>query len=126
MDVGALKNFLVEFTPNCESKMVAELRVTVVNNPFEDNVIQLVGEGYKENVTIDNIHYHDNGVMTTQQLRAKSAIEFDGDEVISELNETSITLKLCNSLKLSASFVFLDTIRCLVLYIISKNDLRSN
>lgn len=84
MDVGALKNFLVEFTPTCESKIAAELRVTVVNNPFEDNVIQLIGEGYKESVTIDNIHCHDNMMTSQQQLRASSAIEFDGDEVISK------------------------------------------
>ena len=84
MDVGALKNFLVEFTPTCESKIAAELRVTMVNNPFEDNVIQLIGEGYKESVTIDNIHCHDNMMTSQQQLRASSAIEFDGDEVISK------------------------------------------
>jgi len=76
-------NFLVEFMPKTVSKMAAELRISVVNNPFEDNVIQLIGEGYKESVTIDNIHCHDN--MTSQlQLRCSSAIEFDGDEVISK------------------------------------------
>ena len=81
LNVGASMSFLVEFTPHITGKMAAELRITVVDNPFEDNVIQLVGEGYKQSVTIDNIHCHDS---TQTMQRAISAIEFDGDEVISK------------------------------------------
>jgi hydrocephalus-inducing protein len=33
----------------------------VVDNQYEDSVIQLVGEGYQDDITLDNIHSVDNG-----------------------------------------------------------------
>ena len=48
--------FFVEFTPTEKRKIPAELRLTVVDNPFEDTVIKLLGEGFEEEVTLDNIH----------------------------------------------------------------------
>lgn len=85
LGVGASMSFLVEFTPHITGKIAAEIRITVVDNPFEDNVIQLVGQGYKQSVTIDNIHCHDS---TQTMQRAISAIEFDGDEVISKFRNS--------------------------------------
>ena len=49
-------NFFVEFTPSETKKIAAEMRLSVVDNPFEDATIQLLGEGFEEEVTIDNIH----------------------------------------------------------------------
>ena len=49
-------NFVVEFTPKVAEKMCADIRLSVVNNPFENTSIQLVGEGYSQDVTIDNIN----------------------------------------------------------------------
>lgn len=58
--------------------MAAELRFTVVNNPFEDNVIQLIGEGYEECVTIDNIQ----SPVDVLFLENESNVSFKGDEVM--------------------------------------------
>ena len=74
VSVGTTINFLVEFAPKTSSKMAAELRFSVVNNPFEENVIQLIGEGYEECVTIDNIHSPLDVI--------ERDVLFEGDEVI--------------------------------------------
>jgi hydrocephalus-inducing protein len=34
----------------------ATLQITVTDNQFEDTLVQLIGEGYLEDVTIDNLH----------------------------------------------------------------------
>jgi hydrocephalus-inducing protein len=31
------------------------MRLAVVDNPYEDSTLQLVGEGYMDDVTLDNI-----------------------------------------------------------------------
>ena len=75
-------DFLVEFMPKTPTKMAAELRLSVLNNPFEDNVIQLIGEGYQDSVTIDNIHCSHDNVVATFQHAPSPDIEFSGEEVI--------------------------------------------
>ncbi|XP_057292027.1 hydrocephalus-inducing protein-like [Hydractinia symbiolongicarpus] len=54
-EVGEIIQLSVQFSPHVVAKMVADIRLSVVNNPFEDTTIQLFGEGYEEEVTIDNI-----------------------------------------------------------------------
>lgn len=76
--VGENIKFLVDFQPKASTKMAAELRFSVLNNPFEENVIQLVGEGYEESVTIDNIHSSVDHVFDDDQ----SNVMFEGDEVV--------------------------------------------
>ena len=34
----------------------ANMKLTVINNQYEDSVVQLVGEGYEDDITLDNIH----------------------------------------------------------------------
>ena len=41
--------------PTSICKLVGEIRLCVHDNPYEETVVQLMGEGYKEDVTIDNI-----------------------------------------------------------------------
>ena len=55
-NVGAAMRFLVDFTPSEKKRISAEIRVSVVDNPFEDSTIQLLGEGFEEEITVDNIH----------------------------------------------------------------------
>ena len=47
--------FAVQCKPTLTDKAIGEIRFTVRDNPYEQNVLQLLGEGYKEDVTIDNI-----------------------------------------------------------------------
>lgn len=56
VDVGESASFSVKFTPvNCHRSQ-AHLRMTVLNNQYEDSVVQMVGEGYEDEITLDNIH----------------------------------------------------------------------
>ena len=32
------------------------MKLTVINNQYEDSVVQMVGEGYEDDITLDNIH----------------------------------------------------------------------
>lgn len=36
--------------------MEGKIHLSVVDNPYEETNIQLVGEGYEDDFTIDNIH----------------------------------------------------------------------
>ena len=56
LNAGETSNFIVEFTPSEKKRISAEVRLSVVDNPFEDAVIKLLGEGFEEEVTLDNIH----------------------------------------------------------------------
>lgn len=71
-EVGETIQLFVQFSPHVVAKMVADIRLSVVNNPFEDTTIQLFGEGYEEEVTIDNIQ-----VLVEQD-------EVDVDEIFDE------------------------------------------
>lgn len=36
--------------------MAGTLHLSVINNQYEDTVIHMVGEGYEDDITLDNIH----------------------------------------------------------------------
>ncbi len=55
INVGEAATFNVTFTPQNIQRSQAHIRLTVVNNQYEDSVIQLVGEGYEDDITLDNI-----------------------------------------------------------------------
>ena len=56
INVGETATFDVAFQPKLAQRSAAHVRLTVVNNQYEDSVIQLIGEGYEDDITIDNIH----------------------------------------------------------------------
>ena len=47
--------FEVIYKPNAPQRSQANLKVTVTDNQYEDSVIQMVGEGYEDDITLDNI-----------------------------------------------------------------------
>lgn len=53
--MGHSAEFRVEFTPSSSGRHVGELKLSVMDNPYEEGLIQLIGEGYEDDVTIDNI-----------------------------------------------------------------------
>ena len=53
--MGKTADFSIELNPSLVGRMVGEVRLTVVDNPYEESIIQLIGEGYQDEVTIDNI-----------------------------------------------------------------------
>ena len=56
LNVGEKAAFDVSFTPSAVQRSQGNIRLTVINNQYEDSVVQLVGEGYEDEVTLDNIH----------------------------------------------------------------------
>ena len=56
VNVGEKAMFEVTFKPSGVQRSQAHLHLTVIDNQFEDSVIQLVGEGYEDDITLDNIH----------------------------------------------------------------------
>lgn len=44
------------FKPTLAQRVEGRIHLSVVNNPCEETDIQLVGEGYEDDFTLDNIH----------------------------------------------------------------------
>lgn len=55
LKVSKCIEFAVQCKPTLTDKVIAEIRFSVRNNPYEESVLQLLGEGYKEDVSVDNI-----------------------------------------------------------------------
>ena len=55
--------------------MAGILHLSVINNQYEDTVIHMVGEGYEDDITLDNIH----GLVATSSPESS-----DVSEVIEE------------------------------------------
>lgn len=56
VNVGETVAFNVNFCPNAVQRSQAHVRVTVIDNQYEDSVIQLVGEGYEDEISLDKIN----------------------------------------------------------------------
>lgn len=48
--------FNVVYTASSTGRSAAQVRIAVTDNQFENQLIQLVGESYHDDVTLDNIH----------------------------------------------------------------------
>ncbi|NXA22511.1 HYDIN protein, partial [Ibidorhyncha struthersii] len=53
---GELAEFDVLFKPTLAQRVEGKIHLSVVDNPYEETDIQLVGEGYEDDFTLDNIH----------------------------------------------------------------------
>ncbi|NXL83544.1 HYDIN protein, partial [Alectura lathami] len=53
---GESAEFDVLFKPSLPQRVEGKIHLSVVGNPYEDTNIQLVGEGYEDDFTLDNIH----------------------------------------------------------------------
>ncbi|NXG37545.1 HYDIN protein, partial [Dromaius novaehollandiae] len=53
---GESAEFDVLFKPNLAQRVEGKIRLSVVDNPYEETSILLVGEGYQDDFTLDNIH----------------------------------------------------------------------
>ena len=56
VNVGSCATFDVEFGPAVTHRFQAHVRLSVIDNQYEDSIIQLVGEGYEDDITLDNVH----------------------------------------------------------------------
>nr|XP_012627881.1 hydrocephalus-inducing protein homolog isoform X3 [Microcebus murinus] len=62
----------VLFYPKKIGRMKGSIRLSVVDNPYEETVIYMVGEGYEDDITLDNIH----GLLTPSSLDTTHLSEF--------------------------------------------------
>lgn len=53
---GETAEFDVVFQAQNVGRMTGTIHLSVVNNQYEDTIIHLVGEGYEDDITLDNIH----------------------------------------------------------------------
>ena len=56
VNVGEKATFDVLFCPTVPQRSQAQIKLSVIDNQYEDSIIALVGEGYEDDVTLDNIH----------------------------------------------------------------------
>ncbi|KAI9203105.1 uncharacterized protein BJ171DRAFT_600257 [Polychytrium aggregatum] len=50
-----MRSFELLFTPRSIRKVESDIRIRVIDNNFEDIVVQLAGEGYMDDLTFDNL-----------------------------------------------------------------------
>ncbi|NXL46323.1 HYDIN protein, partial [Podilymbus podiceps] len=74
---GELAEFDVLFKPTLAQCVEGKIHLSVVGNPYEETNIQLVGEGYEDDFTLDNIH----GLVTDSKEDAEGNLEEDIIEV---------------------------------------------
>ncbi|KAK3085440.1 hypothetical protein FSP39_003318 [Pinctada imbricata] len=91
VNVGEKAMFDVTFKPGGIQRSQAHLHLTVIDNQFEDSVIQLVGEGYEDDITLDNIH------------SVEEAIEIDMEE--GNMAEDDITAAKPNLIRFGDCFI---------------------
>ncbi|XP_042303381.1 LOW QUALITY PROTEIN: hydrocephalus-inducing protein homolog [Sceloporus undulatus] len=74
---GESAEFDVVFQPNLTQRIEGVIHLSIVDNQYEETNIQMVGEGYQDDVTLDNIR----GLVTdidkgsTEEQREESAAE---------------------------------------------------
>ncbi|XP_048461536.1 hydrocephalus-inducing protein homolog [Rhincodon typus] len=56
LNSGEEAKFDVSFQPTLAQRLDGALYLTVLNNQFEDTIIRLIGEGFQDDITFDNIH----------------------------------------------------------------------
>nr|XP_033799169.1 hydrocephalus-inducing protein homolog isoform X3 [Geotrypetes seraphini] len=57
LNVGESAEFDVLFIPCLPQHFEATIRLSVLDNQYEENMVHLVGEGYQDDLTLDHIHY---------------------------------------------------------------------
>ncbi|XP_067327017.1 hydrocephalus-inducing protein homolog [Anolis sagrei] len=55
LPVGESAEFEVVFHPSLTQRLEGQIRLSILDNQYEETRIQMVGEGYQEDVTLDNI-----------------------------------------------------------------------
>lgn len=61
------------FKPTLAQRVEGKISLSVVNNPFEETNILLVGEGYEDDFTLDNIH----GLVADSKETTEDSLEED-------------------------------------------------
>ena len=93
-------SFMVVCAPHSIQTYQASLQLTVTDNQFEDTLVQMVGEGYMEDVVFENLHSLvgtseiEDDVMADEEVSALkcNAISF-GDVYVNDKKQLLFTMK---------------------------------
>ncbi|XP_078257666.1 hydrocephalus-inducing protein homolog [Rhinoraja longicauda] len=107
LNSGEEATFDVEFQPTMTRRLEGALYLTVFNNQYEDIIIHLVGEGYQDDITLDNIHEllrNDGKVNITTFLEDKEIEGCSAREIGTHLvlDEVAKTIFFVHNFKLLA------------------------
>ena len=80
LETGETRKCVVRFSPKNEKKYKGDLRLRVKDNMFERQNIQLIGEGYKDDIFISNIR----GMVGEQQTEMEQVLPevFEGKIIL--------------------------------------------
>ena len=108
--IGAKAKFKVTFAPTAPSRSIGGVKIRVDNNPYEDTVVQLIGEAYDEPISISNVrsysHFNETPVpkaptgaqavavreIDERNEPAKAQIMNFGDVTLGELSTLSFDI----------------------------------
>ncbi|CAH1779299.1 unnamed protein product [Owenia fusiformis] len=82
VNVGDTANFEVIYGPTASVRSQGNIRLSVVNNQYEDSIVQIVGEGYEDDITLDNIH----SIATTADPENQEGNNADDDVAAAKSN----------------------------------------
>uniref|UniRef100_A0A7M4E0K8 HYDIN axonemal central pair apparatus protein n=1 Tax=Crocodylus porosus TaxID=8502 RepID=A0A7M4E0K8_CROPO len=74
---GESVEFDVFFKPSMAQRVEGRIHLLVVDNQYEETNIQMVGEGYQDDITLDNIH----GLVDSIEENAEGQLE---DDIVEE------------------------------------------
>lgn len=60
--------------------MAGNIHLSVINNRYEETVIHMVGEGYEDDITLDNIH----GLVASSSQEASDISEIIEDSTMED------------------------------------------
>ncbi|XP_065674972.1 hydrocephalus-inducing protein homolog isoform X4 [Hydra vulgaris] len=109
--------FSVEFVPNMVAKHVANIQIRVEDNPFEDILIEILGEGYYQEFTIENINqvidWQSHQKHDSQQDTEAIAVQSSNQIIYGDCHvgvSKSITFTVCNRSSTDPMRFFWDSI----------------
>ncbi|XP_063716545.1 hydrocephalus-inducing protein homolog isoform X4 [Symsagittifera roscoffensis] len=80
LNVGEQASFDVLFSPIDAVRFFGSVKVSLVDNPFEDASIVLLGEGYMEDITLENVHTVKDDSLSASAFSAANQNSEDEDE----------------------------------------------
>lgn len=77
VEVGARATFDVVYSPTQPTKSQAAIQLSIEDNQYEDSVVQLIGEGYEDDITLDNIHsvVKDSAILLEDESMTEEDVE---------------------------------------------------
>ncbi|XP_054435188.1 hydrocephalus-inducing protein homolog [Pteronotus mesoamericanus] len=83
---GDTAEFDVVFHSGNVGRMTGTIHLSVIDNQYENTIIHMVGEGYEDDITLDNIH----GLVTSTSQEASDIPEVTEETTMEDLVEAAL------------------------------------